>query len=79
LILTTDNLPSANQYDIYPWQFSPVALPVCSSQLNLAGMPAAIRGAVLTAPPDMSIGRAYWLVMENAGEFVGETTTPLVP
>jgi len=30
-------------------------------------------------PPVMRIGRAYWLVMENAGEFVGSSSTPLLP
>jgi len=30
-------------------------------------------------PPMMTICRACWVVMERAGEFVGETTTPLEP
>jgi hypothetical protein len=30
-------------------------------------------------PPDMRIGRAYWVVMENAGEFIGSSSTPLLP
>jgi len=30
-------------------------------------------------PPDTNIGRAYWLVMENADQYVGETSTPYEP
>jgi len=30
-------------------------------------------------PPDTNIGRAYWLVMENADQYVGESYTPLLP
>ena len=30
-------------------------------------------------PPDMGIGRAFWLVMENADQYVGSTTTPRAP
>jgi len=30
-------------------------------------------------PPIMSLGRAYWLVMENAGELAGSSFTPLLP
>ena len=30
-------------------------------------------------PPMMSIGRACWLVMENAGELAGSSSTPLSP
>jgi hypothetical protein len=30
-------------------------------------------------PPMMNIGRAYWVVMDNADKYVGETTTPVVP
>ena len=30
-------------------------------------------------PPIMSLGRAYWLVMENAGELAGSSSTPLSP
>jgi uncharacterized repeat protein (TIGR02543 family) len=32
-----------------------------------------------TPIPNMSIGRAYWTVMDNADLYVGETTTPLTP
>ena len=32
-----------------------------------------------TPVPDMSIGRAYWVVMDNGDLYVGETTTPYTP